>query len=234
MWSLAVEAQFYLVWPVLLVALLRGGVRLPFLLLACATMAIASIGVPFVLNEPSWHRVAFGTDFRAHQLLIGACAGILYASGRIDSKLVRSPIFLTALALSTIVIVYVLLRLNQRYLFTEHEWLFPLFALASACIVVAAACGDHVAEMRVFKSPVLTWLGRRSYAIYLWHFPMGLLFASLTMEGQLLVAGGMTLAIAEVSHRLIEAPALRWRRQRRPATEHPQPSGTASPAANAA
>ena len=234
LWSLAVEAQFSLVWPVVLLALLRGGVRLPFLLLACATLAIASVGVTFVLGEPSWHRVAFGTDVRAHQLLIGACVGILYASGRIDAGVVRSPIFLTSLALSIIVIVYMMLRLDQRYLFTEHQWLFPLFAIASAIIVVAAACSDHVSEMRVFRSPVLTWLGRRSYAIYLWHYPMGLLFAALTMEGQLLVAGGMTLAIAEVSHRLIEAPALRWRRRSQPAPERPQPVVDAGAATAAA
>ena len=103
--------------------------------------------------------------------------------------------------------------------------------LLPAAVVFVAA---YTAIVVLLSGPVLTWLGRRSYATYLWHFPMGLLFASLTMEGQLLVAGGMTLAIAEVSHRLIEAPALRWRRAGRPATRTPQPGGEAGAAVSAA
>jgi peptidoglycan/LPS O-acetylase OafA/YrhL len=59
--------------------------------------------------------------------------------------------------------------------------------------------------------PVLVWAGQRSYAAYLWHYPVGVALATLAPGFQLLAAGAVTLALAEVSYRAVEAPAMRSR-----------------------
>jgi peptidoglycan/LPS O-acetylase OafA/YrhL len=65
--------------------------------------------------------------------------------------------------------------------------------------------------MRLLAHPVLVWAGKRSYAAYLWHYPVGVALASSSPVLQLLAAGAITFALGEVSYRVIEAPAMRSR-----------------------
>jgi peptidoglycan/LPS O-acetylase OafA/YrhL len=219
MWSLAVEEQFYLVLPILTIALLRwrraAGRRW---LAAVAIVGIAaSTGAAIVLHPSGGGagRAYYGTDARMAEPLVGVLLAVLLvgpAGRRVLSQLGRRLLDGLAVA-SAVGLVLLVYRLTERS-DSLYRGGFLAAALCTAAILAAATQPDSVVG-RALSTPPLVAVGRVSYGIYLFHWPI---FLWLTPRGTglapvplLLVRTGATLAVAMVSYALIEAP-VRWGR----------------------
>ena len=207
-WSLAIEEQFYVVWPLLvfgLLRLVRSGVgRIIALAVASCGLAFWTLRVFSTTSDAS--RVYMGTDTRAVALLVGATVAAI-AHWRPSQLNARALQLAGLIALGAIAIMTV--RMRGDALITYQGGLVA-FSLAGAVVVAAAAVERPLGIFRVFTTSPLRWLGQRSYGIYLWHWPImvGLHVARAPSSAlwRRLVAIAATMVIAEISYRFIEQP----------------------------
>lgn len=212
-WSLSLEEQFYLVWPLTLALLLARGVRprriAAGLLLLVVALSLWSAILWHITHDV--HRVIFGSDTRANGMLFGAALALLRHSG------LRFPrgfgIALTAIG----TLAYGALTLTLSYQ-SSTPWLLGLHPVeaASGMIVLGLSVGDAARWQGVFACRPLLWIGQRSYGIYLWHVAgiwagLHLLPASRALATAVGLA--ITLALTIVSYELVERPALRLKRR---------------------
>jgi peptidoglycan/LPS O-acetylase OafA/YrhL len=212
LWSLAVEEQFYIVWPLLLTAmmwLLRPRLVLPVVLAG----AVASTVLMALLYQPDVDpsRVYYGTDTRGVGLLVGAALAFLWAPGRTGGRAGQvHPLLLDAIGLSGLgVLVYSFLRLDGFDPFL-YQGGFALVAVASA-MVIAVAVHPRAHLGALLGQQPLRWLGLRSYSVYLWHWPVFMLTRpqlDVPIDGLPLLAlrFGVTIVLAEFSYRFVETP----------------------------
>ena len=211
LWSLAVEEQFYLLWPLVLLFLLRRLKNNRSQLLGAIFLMIAiSSGWMAVLYSPSVDplRVYYGTDTRAAGFLVGAMLAIVWAPWKASHTLGRRKLEIIGWSgLAALLFLYN--YLNEFWLFLYRGGI-PLTALASALLIIGAS-SPTTSLSKFLESRVLRWIGTRSYSIYLWHWPVFMLTrpgidihlpAPLVRVGQLVV----TFGLAELSYRWIESP----------------------------
>ena len=222
LWSLSVEEQFYVIWPILLIALYKVKIRnisprvkiftaSIFLALASTAWMIhmsVSNGFP-IPNDPS--RVYFGTDTHAMGLLIGCAAAALWRPDRLNERL--TPDRATAMNglgfLSLAGLAYFFLYVSELNEFLYRGGFLVLSILTAILVVVAAHPGLKFGSQ--LGNPVLKWFGDRSYGIYLWHWPIFVLMRSgidiQWPEPIAFVAKiAIVLVIADVSYRFVEMP----------------------------
>jgi peptidoglycan/LPS O-acetylase OafA/YrhL len=208
LWSLAVEEQFYLVWPIVLMVALRFVPR-AWLVVGLGIAAVASaIWMAYVAqavgDDPL--RAYYGTDTRASGLLMGAALAVALS---VDAGL-RVP----GRVLQVVGIVAVGALVCAGALLTESAGLlyrggFLVVDVASVCLIVAMIHPQAGWQARALGSPPLRWLGERSYSAYLWHWPVLVLFATLLPLDGWPGAVAALLAIgvlAEASFRWVERP----------------------------
>ncbi len=195
-WSLSVEEQFYLVWPLLLVIADKRG-RLP-LVIGIGIGIGASLLARFLVRNDSFERVWIGTDTRAADLLIGALASLIWRNGAPTTW--KLPLLATGVVIAAAVLV------AQGLPVPLAE---PLAAVSGTIAVVGAASVDV---------PVLAWaplrrLGVISYGVYLWHYPLVVATGTRTWGQQVFIVVA-AVVVAELSYRFLEQPILtgRWRR----------------------
>jgi peptidoglycan/LPS O-acetylase OafA/YrhL len=225
LWSLSIEEQYYVVWPALLLVMLRLRWPISRIVVATAAMTALSASVPFMLGDVSWHRLYYGADYRAHELLIGSIAGLLFAGGLVQRRHLRHPAAVAGAFAAAAFVAWLMAFGSERYA-GMYRLGFPALAAASAYCLLACAFLDGGALVRLLANPLLAYLGRRSYAIYLWHLAIGQWFDALGAFEQLLVAGAVTLVAAELSYRIVERPALTLKR-RFAASDAPSPPAVA-------
>lgn len=220
-WSLAVEEQWYVVWPPVLGLLLALGRRARHslgpalgatLLLAIGSAAwMAALAAPG--EDPS--RAYYGTDTRAHELLAGAVLALLLAarSGfELPSRAARvlDPVAGAGLAW----VLYASATVDDR-----TTWIYEggLGAVAAAVALVVLAVLQPSSRLRTALSfPPLRWVGLVSYGLYLWHFPTYVVLSSsrtgLSGTSLLLLRLTVTAALSTVSYVLVERPCRegRW------------------------
>ncbi len=220
LWSLSVEEQFYLIWPVFALLLMRSGgrplVRRLALVLAIAStvwMAVLSIrnGYP-VDADPS--RAYFGTDSHSMGLLVGAALATMWRPGRLSTQVPRgAQLIITGIGVASLAAVV------GFYLFVGEftPWLYRGGFLALAFFTTALiAAVTHPASFLgpALGTGILRYIGRRSYGIYLWHWPIFMVTRpGIDVEWSepvtFVVRIALTLVIAELSYRLVEMPIRR-------------------------
>lgn len=194
-WSLSVEEQFYLVWPLLLIIAWRWKGKRAALVVALCGLA-AAIGDSFGL---AWFgttvgRVYFGSDTRAVQLLAGCCVALLAHSGLLP----RIPRAASGAALAAI-LAFAVFPLPLIYQQT---------ATAVLGGILIAGLSQH--QLWPLATARARWLGERSYAIYLWHPFIGvILFYQFHVgDGLGMLVGVLlpTLFVADITYRWVESP----------------------------
>jgi peptidoglycan/LPS O-acetylase OafA/YrhL len=212
LWSLAVEEQFYILWPLLLSAMMWAW-RPRYVLLAVLAGAVASTVLMAVLYQPDVDpsRVYYGTDTRGVGLLAGAALAFVWAPGQLKGRAAQvRPLLLDVVGLTALgVLFYSFLRLDgfQPFLYQGG---FALVALVSA-VVIAVAVHSRAHLGALLGRQPLRWLGLRSYSVYLWHWPVFMLTRpqlDVPIDGLPLLAlrFGVTLTMAELSYRFVETP----------------------------
>ncbi|MDF3812602.1 acyltransferase [Rhodopseudomonas sp. BAL398] len=202
-WSLAIEEQFYLLWPIILVGLLRCG---PVALRGFIVAAIAAVmawRVALYLGGASVERIYNGFDTRADALLIGC----LLASW---PRLVMLLSVLWVPAIACIAAVALFVPYSSVLL---PCGLFTLTAVASASIIAALVSHPPNAIQRFLAQRIFVELGAISYGFYLWHYYI-LLLLKHAHANEVIAAGAafaLTIAISFVSFRYVERPLLSYR-----------------------
>jgi peptidoglycan/LPS O-acetylase OafA/YrhL len=217
LWSLAVEEQFYLLWPLVMVFLLhRFRDRLGSIALIIGALAGASAIWMALLYEPGADpsRLYYGTDTRLATLLMGGLLAIFWRPSALAHGGVRrhGRIFdvVGLFALAAIILCFVNTSDTSAALYRGG---FLGLAVVTA-LAVAAASHPGTAFGRVLGVGVLTWIGLRSYALYLWHWPVYVVTrpdADVPVHGAALLALrlGVTVLLADLSYRLVERPIRR-------------------------
>lgn len=212
LWSLAVEGQFYLVWPLVLFVLLRR-VDARHLVWPIVALAAGSSALMALLYQPGIDpsRLYYGTDTRAAALLIGAALACRPPRWRADARMAfrrRAALELTsAAAVAGLAVCVVAVSEFDAGLYRGGF----LGVAVLAAVLVALAGHPRGALAAVLGSRPLVWLGRRSYAVYLWFWPVMMLtrpHSDIDLTGTPLLALriAVTLFLAALSYRFVERP----------------------------
>jgi peptidoglycan/LPS O-acetylase OafA/YrhL len=226
-WSLGIEEQFYLLWPLVVLAVLALWVRRgrPALAVICGIGALASaVTTIALLRLAGLDRAYFGTESRAQALLLGAALAVGLARRRPSEPVAASrrwlpPITAAAgiVGLSITVALWWIANDPARVLSVGG---LTLTAVAAALLIASVVISPVAPFSRVLSVGPMRWLGRLSYGIYLWHWPVAqFLDGGRTGLGGvrlLAVRLAVTLGIAVASYYLVEQPVRRGALRRLP------------------
>jgi peptidoglycan/LPS O-acetylase OafA/YrhL len=227
-WSLCVEEQFYLTWPLVLRPLLRRFRLEQIVVLAfLGALTAAAWRTALAWHGIHWVRLYHATDTRADSLLIGCAVALLRDSNHLR---LRPRLGLCTLLAGSAVLGWVATHLFIPASVLYRGGLMFIDAIASAGILYGALCPLPAGVGRLLTLAPLRGLGRISYGVYLWHCAgTWLVCQCFDVPPQYGVQFALTLALALASYYGIERPFLRWKRgfgARRPA---PAPEPLAEP-----
>lgn len=214
-WSLAIETQFYLIYPLILLGIYklvksRGEGRAKRgLLFAGVTLLLALISVilMIVLFDPQQDasRVYYGTDTRAFSLLFGALLAILWEYRMVPRRLSASVnMVLGSVSFAVLLVMTIAINGSSNFWYRGGQF----FGTILTVLMVYAVLGRKTWLSRFLSNPVLKWIGDRSYSIYLWHYPIILLISKGIKASWwiTLIEIVLSVALAELSYRFIETP----------------------------
>lgn len=220
LWSLAIEEQFYLLWPLVLLLIYRrrgraGVGRVAFGVAVASTLLMAVLSVMWNMPGASdASRLYFGTDTHAMSLLVGAALAAVYRPGAMPRHL---PM-VRRLALTGVGLVALAAVLLAYFQVTEDgTWLyrggFLVFALATAVVITVVAHPAALLGPLLALAP-LRYIGTRSYGLYLYHWPIFVMVrpsidVPMDALSTFVLRMALTLVVAEVSYRYLEMPIRR-------------------------
>ena len=213
LWSLSIEEQFYLLFPLLATFVLARRARVSAVRLVLL-LALLSTVLRFVLYEPGADpsRVYFGTDTRLSGLLLGVAVGMFWTPNRLRPHASRRfTLTLDLVALGGALVI-------AWYAFGLDEHRAPAFRggftavqLATVAVLAVAVYPAPTVSARLLSTSPLRWVGQRSYGIYLIHWPV-IVFLSAAPGEQpedplgVAVQLGLVLGLAALSYRCLEQP----------------------------
>ncbi|MEU5318477.1 acyltransferase [Streptomyces sp. NPDC021056] len=217
-WSLGVEEQFYLAWPLLLLVLLRYAAARTVLVWVAVLCVLPVIWRTALWDPAAAHRIYNGPDTRADQLLVGALLAVVLARLRADDPrlaLLRrwaGRLCWPALALLGLIAWRIPITGASGWNPFWYTVGFLATAVVSATVVAALDLCPGSWPSRLLSTSVPAWVGRNlSYGMYLWHYPVIRLLSDLGVRGDRLLPAGlaMTAVAALASYVLVERPLLR-------------------------
>ncbi|WP_185996456.1 acyltransferase family protein [Nocardioides campestrisoli] len=209
-WSLSVEEQYYIFFPLLVIAWYRWGRRRPELLLGVVVLLIAaSVTAQVLLARVDPMRAYFGTDTRLFQLLAGVALAVAlreYSRARDDAGRVSWPRAGRVLAWSGAAGFLVFGTELVPMTVSNRNLLATVLSLA---LIAGAYTAPSTPVARFLALPSMAYLGTISYGMYLWHWPIIVVLERMLEAPGLVVAVltvPLTIGLASVSHRFLETP----------------------------
>lgn len=220
-WSLGIEEQFYLVWPVILVALAKrftNRVRV-----AQGLLVVAGVEVVYRFVAIGWlgwsarGRVYFGTDTHADGLMLG-CALAFYLSSASGQKLSERALRVIAAGAAAATVGLVVCLLRFSYVNSASVWLgVPLACVCTSLIVANLVTRPLPVLSLLLGCRPAVWAGKRSYGLYLWQATITMMLSGIDFGISYNKVAGLeviaTFGIAALSYRFVEAPFLRRKRE---------------------
>lgn len=216
-WSLAVEEQFYIIWPPLLLLLLSRRLKNSQLVTIVATIAVASMVLMGVLAAPdNYTRVYYGTDTHCFGLAMGIIFAFIWnkEKGSLSKEWLSAQPWIPALApVGLIGFILIVMLVPDTAAFT-YPFGLVLGSLFSLFLVGAVIIRPDALFTRIMELAPLRWIGVRSYGIYLWHWPM-LVFGRIlvptalgTVENVLVdvLFAAISFVASDLSYRFVEEP----------------------------
>jgi peptidoglycan/LPS O-acetylase OafA/YrhL len=214
LWSLAIEEQFYLLWPLLFIGwmmLLRSRRGMAVVALAGAALSAVLMAVLFTPDtDPS--RLYYGTDTRAVGLLLGCALAFVWspASDRSRARVNRAVLLDLGGVAALAALVYLLVNLDETQPFL-YQGGFVVLGLVTAALIASVAHPQAILMPALLGFGPLRWIGTRSYSLYLWHWPIYSVTRpelDVPFDGAplLIFRLALTVALAEISYRYIEKP----------------------------
>jgi peptidoglycan/LPS O-acetylase OafA/YrhL len=214
LWSLAIEEQFYIIWPIVLAIGLYIFNKQSKFAIYVFSGAICSAMLMSLLYEPGTDpsRAYYGTDTRSFELLIGCWLALVWPMKRLSSKKLsvklHNTLNLTSI-ISLVIFIFCVLFVDEYQVFLYRGGMFLI--CMNAAILIACVCHPASLLGKLLAWKPLCWIGTRSYGIYLWHYPVIVLSTPVYEIGnpaywRVGLQLAVTFIIAELSYRVIEMP----------------------------
>ena len=212
-WSLSIEEQFYILWPVILTGLLRH-VRSKWQIVALVlalSLTSWSVRIYFASVGVSVDRLYNGLDTRADALLVGCLLGLLLSFNLLNHSFYDSVTrgLKYVAPLSAITLLFVACTMDWRSP-RMYYWLFFIVECLAAIIILDVCISPQSIVKSILGRGSLIWIGRISYGLYLWHFPVFQTLEHVGYRGMTIVYGScLTFLIASLSYYCLERPCLK-------------------------
>lgn len=224
LWSLAIEEQFYIFFPVILVTLLltiKKRYKIGFIFWGVSIISLGLMMFIYSINGDH-SRVYFGTDTRLQTLLLGVILAFLWPPFKLKNdppKVVKYVIdSIGSLSFIVLILLFFIINDETNWIYDGGFYLISILTL----FIIASVVHPSTWIAKIFSNPVLVFIGKRSYSLYLWHFAVISFVHSYYVDGQIpvyvyFIDISLTIIFAELSYRFIETPfrkegikALNW------------------------
>ena len=219
LWSLAIEEQFYMIFPLLFLLVNRkkkskdGTYKLNknFLYVVLGLILVSLIAHILLFDINNISRIYFGTDTRAFSLLVGVVGAILYPMERLHAKvtpqqnMIYSVVSLVSIATLITVMIY-----TSEYNTLLYRGGFLLVAILGLIVIISSG-KQHTLMSRLLSFKPVVFIGKISYSLYLWHFPVLVLTTPVSEIGNpniyfVILRVILTFVVAIVSYVFVETP----------------------------
>ncbi|KON88149.1 peptidoglycan O-acetyltransferase [Sporosarcina globispora] len=214
LWSLAIEEQFYIIWPIVLTIGLYIFKKQSTFAIYVFSSAICSALLMGLLYEPGADpsRVYYGTDTRSFELFIGCWLALVWPMKRLSSKKLsvklHNTLNITSI-ISLVIFISCFLFVDEYQVFLYRGGMFLI--CMNAAVLIACICHPASLLGKILSWKPLRWIGTRSYGVYLWHYPVIVLSTPVYEIGnpaywRVAMQLIFIFIIAELSYRFIEMP----------------------------
>ena len=223
-WSLAIEEQFYILWPPILVIALKFGIKPKRIAVALAIVVvlISLLRVWMTFSGVSITRMYYGTDTRADSLLIGCLLSLILMKNAIPRALrnERTIKVLAVLSIVALAIFALTLKHTGKFLYLAG---FSIISISVAFILLMIFRSPIQPLMTVLTYRPVVWIGRISYGLYLWHWPVRSFVLRLIPNGVISEVAylGLSFLIATLSFYFLERRFLRLKKHFAAAARRP-------------